>query len=352
MSTTGSTALPEIRTVTAQFFLPLLHAVEKTAGGRAQLLEMAGLTEDDVQDSERLLSFDSLVRAWQFAMTLCKDPLLPLRRGERTHPADFGILGTLAQSAATLGEALELGVRYERIVNQSFVSSLFLQDGHLCNRLEMPPLPVEQLRPVVEFDFSAQVSFGHFLMRESRQGTLGPVQVFFRHQAAGPVRFYQDYFGCPVHFGADHNQIILPMDVLSLRLPSADPSLLQRLREYVDERLARDPRPVSPLVQKIERLVIPRLAYGLPELKDVAVQLGVSVSTLKRRLSEQDTHYQGICDSLRHRLALQYVSEPDRSMVDIAFLLGFSELSTFYRAFKRWTGITPQQHRRLVTPSV
>jgi len=57
-----------------------------------------------------------------------------------------------------------------------------------------------------------------------------------------------------------------------------------------------------------------------------------------------------VCDSLRHRLALQYVSEPERSMVDVAFMLGFSELSTFYRAFKRWTGITPQQYRRQVSP--
>lgn len=349
MSNAVAPVLPEARTVAVQFFLPLLHAVDKATGSVSPLLEAAGLTVDDVRDSERLLPFDSLVMAWQSAMALCRDPLLPIRLGAHSHPADFGILGTLAQSAGTLGEALELGVRYERLINQSFGSTLFLQDGHLCNRLEMPPLPVEKLRPMVEFDFSAQISFGHFLTRESRQGRLGPVQVFFRHQAAGPVRFYEEHFGCPVNFGADHNQIILPMDVLSVRLPSADPGLLQRLRQYMDERL--DARPVALLVQKIEKLVMPRLAYGLPELKDVAVQLGMSVSTLKRRLSEQGTHYQGICDGLRHRLALQYVSEPDRSMVDIAFMLGFSELSTFYRAFKRWTEVTPQQYRRQVTPS-
>lgn len=352
MSSPVQAAFSEPRTVTMQFFLPLMHAVEKAAGSSAGLLQAAGLSEEDVRDPERLLPFDGLVKAWQAAITLCKDPLLPIRLGERTHPADFGILGTLAQSAATLGEALELGVRYERLVNQSFGSFLFPMDGHLCNRLDMPPLPVEQLRPMVEFDFSAQVSFGHFLMRSARQIPMGPVRVHFRHAPAGPVRFYEDHFGCPVSFGADHNEIILPQDVLSMRLPSADPALLQRLREYVEERLARDARPVSPLVQRIEKLVMPRLPYGLPELKDVASQLGVSVSTLKRRLSEQETHYQGVCDSLRHRLALQYVSEPERSMVDVAFMLGFSELSTFYRAFKRWTGITPQQYRRQVSPGL
>jgi AraC-like DNA-binding protein len=351
MSTTVSAAFIKPRTVAVQFFLPLLHAVQRTTGSTAALLLSAGLSEEDVQDSERLLPFDSLVKAWQSAISLCNDPLLPIRLGERSHPADFGILGTLAQSASTLGEALELGVRYERLVNQSFGSSLFPLDGHLCNRLEMPPIPVELLRPVVEFDFSAQVSFGHFLMRSAQQTTLGAVRVHFRHQAAGPVRFYEDYFACPVVFGADHNEIILPQEVLSMRLSSADPALLIRLREYVEERLARDTRPVSPLVQKIEKLVMPRLPYGLPELKDISAQLGVSVSTLKRRLSEQSTHYQGVCDSLRHRLALQYVSEPERSMVDVAFMLGFSELSTFYRAFKRWTGITPQQYRRQVTPA-
>lgn len=351
MSSTVSAAFAEPRTVTVQFFLPLLHAVEKATGSRGALLQAVGLSEEDVQDSERLLPFDSLVKAWQSAISLCNDPLLPIRLGERSHPVDFGILGTLAQSAGTLGEALELGVRYERLVNQSFGSSLFPLDGHLCNRLDMPPLPVELLRPMAEFDFSAQVSFAYFLMRSVKQTRLEAVRVHFRHQAAGPVRFYEDYFACPVVFGADHNEIILPQDVLSIRLPFADPALLGRLREYVEERLARDARPVSPLIQKIEKLVMPRLPYGLPELKDVSAQLGVSVSTLKRRLSELDTHYQGVCDNLRHRLALQYVSEPERSMVDVAFMLGFSELSTFYRAFKRWTGITPQQYRRQAVPS-
>lgn len=335
-----------------QFFLPLMLAVEKMAGKTDTLLQAAGLTDTDIQDPEHLLPFEGLVRAWQTAITLCKDPLLPVRLGERTHPADFGILGTLAQCSSSLGEALELGVRYERLVNQSFGSTLFPLEGHLCNRLDMPPLPVEWLRPMVEYDFSAQISFAHFLMRSERQVELHPVRVHFRHQAAGPVRFYEEYFGCPVQFGADHNEIILPQDVLSMRLPSADPALLQRLREYLEERMARDARQTSPLVQRIEKLVMPRLPYGLPELKDISALMGVSVSTLKRRLSEQDTHYQGVCDGLRHRLALQYVSEPERSMVDVAFMLGFSELSTFYRAFKRWTGITPQQYRRQVTPGV
>ncbi len=179
---------------------------------------------------------------------------------------------------------------------------------------------------------------------------MSPLRVSFRHQPAGPVRAYEEYFGCPVRFGEDHNQIELPRELLAQRLPSADPALLGKLREYGDERLARDQSPVPALVQKIEKLVMPRLAYGLPELKEVAPQLGISVSTLKRRLAELDTHYQGVCDALRQRLALQYVREPERSMVDVAFMLGFSELSTFYRAFKRWTGTTPQQYRRQFQP--
>lgn len=335
--------------VAAQFFLPLQLAVEQATGSSAPLLAAAGLTMADLAESERLLPFSALLQAWPAAMATCRDPLLPLHLGQRSHPGDFGILGTLAQSAATLGEALELGVRYERLVNHSFSSTLLSMDGQLVNRLNLPPLPVETLRPIAEFDFSALVGFGKFLMR-APDTRLSPLRVSFRHQPAGPVRVYEEVFGCPVRFGDEHNQIIFHQELLSLRMPSADPLLLKRLREYVDERLARDLSPVPALIQKIEKLVLPRLPYGVPELKEVAPALGISISTLKRRLAELDTHYQGVCDALRQRLALQYVSEPERSMVDVAFMLGFSELSTFYRAFKRWTGTTPQQYRRQSQP--
>lgn len=332
-------------TVTVQFFRPLLLATESAAGTMQPLLDATGLSARDFAESEQLLPFPALVAAWQAAIRVCREPLLPLRLGQRSHPADFGILGMLAQSASTLGEALELGVRYERLVNQSFGSTLLMLEDSVANRLELPPLPVDTLRPLVEFDFAALVSFGKFLLRMPAL-RMSPLRVSFRHQPAGPVRAYEEYFGCPVRFGEDHNQIELPRELLAQRLPSADPALLGKLREYGDERLARDAAPVPVLVQKIEKLVMPRLAYGLPELKEVAPQLGISVSTLKRRLAELDTHYQGVCDALRQRLALQYVREPERSMVDVAFMLGFSELSTFYRAFKRWTGTTPQQYRR------
>lgn len=335
-----------ILTMSSQFLQPLLGAVAQRLGSGAPLLDAVGLRFDDVAAPESELTFEKLLDSWHEAIALCRDPMLPLVLGDIVHPSDFGLPGHLAQSAATLGEALELSVRYEHLVNRSFHSELLTEGDLVYDRLVLPPLPVERLRPIVEYNYAAAASFGHFLLRDPARRMRGTVAVHFRHAPAGPKSAYERFFGCPVEFNADHNQCVLSRAVLQQRMPSSDPLLLQRMIEHAEQRGSQHKQPVPEIVQKLERLIAPALPFGLPELKTIAEANGMSVSTLKRRLQEQGTNYLAVCDGLRQRLARQYVLEPERSLVDVAFLLGFSELSTFYRAFKRWTALTPQQYRR------
>ncbi len=332
--------------MSVQYVQPLLQAVQATQARADVLLQPLGVAEPVILEGEAELPFAKLLEAWQLAMQLCQDPMLPLNLGQLVHPGNYGFIGQLAQSAATLGDALEFSVRYEHLLNHSFSSEILIQDEVVYDRLLLPPLPVDMLRPVVEYDFAAAVSFGYFLLNDTERRQRGPLEVHFRHAAVGSKASYERFFGCPVRFNADHNQVLLSRQTLQQKLPSADPLLFQHMLEYASRRGSQLKTPVPEVVQRLERLVAPALPYGMPELKTVAETLGMSVSTLKRRLQEHDTNYLAVCDALRCRLACQYVLEPERNLVDVAFLLGFSELSTFYRAFKRWTGVPPQQYRK------
>ncbi len=85
---------------------------------------------------------------------------------------------------------------------------------------------------------------------------------------------------------------------------------------------------------------------ALPDLETAAAALELSPRALKRRLAERDTSFTRIIDDTRRQLALGYIADPALSLVDVAYLCGFSEQSAFNRAFKRWTGVPPGEYRR------
>ncbi|NMO23072.1 helix-turn-helix transcriptional regulator, partial [Pyxidicoccus fallax] len=103
--------------------------------------------------------------------------------------------------------------------------------------------------------------------------------------------------------------------------------------------------PVAGFVQRVRDAIRASLREGPPQVGEVAQQLHVSLRTLQRRLAEHGTAFQDEVDAVRRELAFQYLKDPHLGVSEVAFLLGYSELSTFDRAFKRWTGLTPRVWR-------
>ncbi|WP_453822699.1 helix-turn-helix transcriptional regulator [Tepidimonas fonticaldi] len=97
--------------------------------------------------------------------------------------------------------------------------------------------------------------------------------------------------------------------------------------------------------EKVRAELISRLAAGEPSRADVASALHMSEKTLQRRLKGEETSYQEILDETRRELARQYLREGRMSVCEVTFRLGFSDQSSFTRAFKRWTGLAPGEFR-------
>jgi AraC-like DNA-binding protein len=132
---------------------------------------------------------------------------------------------------------------------------------------------------------------------------------------------------------------------LHLKLVAADHRLLAVLRHYCEDVLSRHAAQVPPLVEMVERLIVERLTKGEASLDAAATELGMSSRSLSRKLAELDTSFNGIVGSLRKDLALRSLQESNLSLTEIAFLLGYSEVSTFTHAFKRWAGKSPAAYR-------
>lgn len=135
---------------------------------------------------------------------------------------------------------------------------------------------------------------------------------------------------------------------LSKPLLGADPALGRVLERYADRVLLSKPSVEEALVDRVRRLLFTELRGEAPQAADVARRLGMSERTLSRRLKEEGVTFAALLDSVRHEMATRRLGAPDGNPAEVAFCLGFSDVSTFYRAFRRWTGTTPAQFRRSV----
>lgn len=153
------------------------------------------------------------------------------------------------------------------------------------------------------------------------------------------------FFNCPVKYEQAENKIWFDLKRLKSSLPTANPALARVNDEVVSQYLARFER--SNVTNQIRAIIIEQLPSGVPSQENIARQIHHSVRSLQRKLQAEETTFKKLLEQTRLELAKQYLSEYQRSISEITYLLGYTEHGSFTRAFKRWTGINPQQFREL-----
>jgi len=194
------------------------------------------------------------------------------------------------------------------------------------------------------------------LAREATSLHLVPIEVTFAHAAPADSTEHRDFFRSPVRFSSGLTALVLSDADGARTLRAADPPLAAVIRKHLDKALAALDRPdgsaaatastAIPLAARVRRLLIDRMGHEQPSIKAIGHEIGMSARTLSRRLAAEDTSFREIQDEVRHHMALALLSDPNVSIAEVAFFLGYAEPAPFHRSFKRWTGKTPQEHRR------
>lgn len=175
-------------------------------------------------------------------------------------------------------------------------------------------------------------------------------EVTFRHAAPGETAPYAAFFDCPVRFGADRNAIVLRAGMLDLPTKLGDPGVSRFLTEHLDAELGA--LPSEPTIQRsLAKHLSQALSNGIPKAESVARAIGMSERTLYRRLSDAGLTYQDVLESTQKSLAETLLTQSGMTIAEVSFLTGFSEQSTFSRAFKRWVGQTPGAYRKAAQPA-
>jgi len=174
--------------------------------------------------------------------------------------------------------------------------------------------------------------------------TLHPVAVRLRRALPARRDAWDDFFGCPVEFGAAEDSFLLAPAAADRRLPTAYRDMAATFDRILTGQLAELTR--DDLVTRCKAHLLEHLTSGEPTERGLAEAVGLSRRTLQRRLAAQGITYKRLVDETREALARRYLENPQRSLTEITFLLGFSEQSAFTRAFRRWHGESPSDYRR------
>jgi AraC-like DNA-binding protein len=266
------------------------------------------------------------------------DAALGLHAGERIDSADFGVMEHAVRACPDVRRALLCIARYIRLQDDN-LEMHFVEDG---DRI------IWQIRNVVPSvlrlsnDFQVTAAFMNLRRRLGRHEA--PIEVHLRHKEATNAAEYARVFRAPVRLGMPHNALVLPRDLLDQRVPSANAQAFS-LFDVVATRLLNELNRKDTTMDRVRRLIAARVGREDIGIGVVGAQLHMSEATLRRRLEEEGTTYKIIVDQMRRDLAAQYIDEPRVAVGEIAFLLGFSTQSAFGRAFRRWNGISPLEHR-------
>ena len=305
------------------------------------LMQEAGLDPGLLTSPGQMVPLVDVARLFMLVLLRSQDPAMGFEMGRQVKARSYQVLGYLIFSSTNLGEAIHRLMRFEKLAGNLGATTLEPQEDGRVRLVWHCPIEGEPARYLTEAAITGWVTFARQLVEEHAS----PLGVFFRHAAQAETQRYEAHFECPVTFGARFDGVEIPEAFLALPLVNADPGLAAMMEREASSLLA-DYDIQTNLINATRQEIYRQLADGEPTVEQVAARLGLAERTLQSRLRKQDCSFQEVLDGLRRSLAAIYIRDRGLSLTDIALLLGFSEQSSFTRAYRRWHGQSPAQARQ------
>jgi AraC-like DNA-binding protein len=300
-----------------------------------EIFQSVGLPPEPFRNPDGRIGKEYMEALWEVGQKATGNPCIGFEVGFRFHATNLHAVGYSWLASATLREALERLVRYQRLI--STAAEFELTDMGDVVQLQIDPSPGIDLGDDTAFTAITQ------MMRDLTHPDYRPVSVHMMRPEPPCAAQLRRYFQCPVEYDADLDKMLFTAESLDEPLSRNNPALAQASEEVAREYLANMDK--KDAVARARVAIIEHLPDGEPSRKEVAGELAMSERTLARRLSDRDYTFSSLVDEVRSQLAKEYLRQSRFSVTDVAFLLGFSDQSNFARAFKRWTQESPSEFR-------
>lgn len=302
------------------------------------VLGKVGLQSDVLSNPELRTPHDAQEWFWQAVEEVSGDPHVGLHLGDYIPIFKGQVLEYLFLSSPSFGEGLKRALDYQRLLSDAVRGELVMDDD--------ATVVLRHLfwsRRLYHFNECGMVGLIKFF-RFVTDGAFEPLEIAFRHSPHADFAEYQRVFGCPIQFNHEYTGVRFDQRLLDLPSAHHEPELLRLHEQLASEQVARLEK--QDLVVRANRLIAELLESGHANLEEVAQRLDMKPRQLRTRLADAGTNFNQLVAEYRCRLAKRLLAGTDESIDEIVYLTGFSEPSTFYRAFKRWVGMTPIEYRK------
>ena len=304
-----------------------------------EVLRRCGLDPAQLYKPNLRTHFSAQPLFWEAAVELSGDPCIGLHLGENMPVYKGQILEYLLLSSTTFGDGLKRVLNYQRLISDAMHGEVtesptpYLTNYFSEHRYLTPHLAEAMVVSLIRF------------LQSVSDDKFKPTRICFTHTAKTNLEEYQRVFQCPVEFNTQQFKLYFDPDILNYRSPYAEPELLSMHVQSADQHMQQLEK--RDLIVEVRSQVGALLESGHITLKRISAELCMSPRQLRHQLTVAGTSLQRIITQHRKSLSRRLLSQTDESIAEIVYLTGFSEPSTFYRAFKRWEGMTPIEYRQL-----
>lgn len=328
----------------------LLGAVEKQGCNTAELLDEVGIHTDELSSNAPISAYRYGL-LYQRIMQLMKDESFCILSGGRMPTGSFRMMCLCIIHSKNLAQALRRCSDFYEICRGPTIKPIVVRKGRYAKITFAPIDSVEQPVEPLDQAFESKervrgtLSMWHHFVSWLIGRRLGLKAAYFTTSRPDDVEYYRTLFQSDVKFSQHGNALVFPAWYLDMPLVQNEETLRSFLKTAPYQLLAMVDNDNS-LKSRIISILGKDFSQEMFSAEEVASFLNMSVSTMRRRLADEDTSFQQIKDECRKEAAITYINAPQLSFNEIALLMGFDEPSAFYRSFKKWTGMTPGEYRK------
>jgi AraC-like DNA-binding protein len=300
-----------------------------------------GLDSAQLRDPEAHVNYDQYVAIWSEVIRRTGDTYIGLHAAERVSNEQLGVVAHACLLCSNLGQALDLFLRYSRLTNDALDIHIEHADDEVRLSFDLGFSPWALPRPEVEFVLAVTChSISRALGRK-----IHPIEARFRHTEPPKLGEYKRTFGNNLVFGHRTNELVFPSALLEESSSISDPAACADMEKRFAEMIKKL-SPADPLIEKLRWTVFNALGVGDVSFQSISRRMNISAAKLRKELASRKTSFRFLVNAIRRDIALVYLEDRSWSLADVAFVLGFSDTSSFNRSFRGWTGETPTEYRR------
>lgn len=279
---------------------------------------------------------------WRAIVDASGDEHIGLRIGQNFQLSALGVLGYVLMNAGTLGECLRKFCAYEHVIANTYHHNLSLDNNQLAYEMHVTDCWYPERKYTLDLSMIAVRK----VAAELTGNAVEPVRVQFQFDRPADVSAYESAFSpAPVDFACDHSGIFFDKEIADLPIIGSNPEMFAGFERQA-AALLRHEQSRQSYAFKVKQLIVEALKGETPTSESTADRLAMSVRNLQLKLKAEGTSFQKILDEVRRDIAISYLNSRSATKSEIAYLVGFAEVSVFSKAFKKWTGQTPSEFQQ------